>query len=215
MQETKLKYIEYWNKFNTTKKSMQKLYYITRASDFTKDSKKLWSLINKVIKRTKDKGSIISQITIDGMKMSNPEKIANEFSKFYSTLGYNLASQISCEPQSAEHYINKIPRNLNSLVMRSITMQEIENTINSLQNKTSTGHDGISNILLKSIGSSLVFPLHVIFNMSISEGIFPKQMKMAEIILLYKGKDIDLIINYRPISLLITISKLLEKMVYS
>ena len=130
MQETKLKYIEYWNKFNTTKKSMQKLYYITRASDFAKDSKKLWSLINNVIKRTKDKGSIISQITIDGMKMSNPEKIAHEFGKFYSTLGNNLASQISCGPQSAEHYINKIPRNMNSLVMRNITKQEIENTIN-------------------------------------------------------------------------------------
>ena len=214
-KETKLKYIEYQNKLNTTKKSMQKLYYITRASDFAKDSQKLWSLINNVIKRTKDKGSIISQITIDGMKTSNPEKIANEFGKFYSTLGNNLASQISCGPQSAEHYINKIPRNLNSLVMRSITMQEIENTINSLPNKTSSGHDGISNILLKSIGSSLVFPLHVIFNMSISEGIFPKQMKMAEIIPLYKGKDIDLVINYRPISLLTTISKLLEKMVYS
>ena len=90
------------------------------------------------------------------MKTSNPEKIANEFSKFYSTLGNNLALQISCGPQSAEHYVNKIPRNLNSLVMRSITMQEIENTINSLSNKTSSGHDGISNILLKSIGSSLV-----------------------------------------------------------
>ena len=48
MQETTLKYIEYWNKFNTTKQSMQKLYYITRASNFAKDSKKLWSLINNV-----------------------------------------------------------------------------------------------------------------------------------------------------------------------
>ena len=215
MQETKLKYIEYQNKFNTTKKYMQKLYYITRASNFTEDSKTLWSLINNVIKRTKDKGSIISQIIIDGRKTSNPEKIANEFGKFYSTLGNNLALQISCGPQSAEHYIDKIPRNLNSLVMRSITMQEIKNTINSLPNKTSSGHDGISNILLKSIGSNLVFPLHVIFNMSIAEGIFPKQMKMAEIIPLYKGKDIDLVINYRSFSLLITISKLLEKMVYS
>ena len=39
-------------------------------------------------------------------------------------------------------------------------------------------------------------------------------MKQAEVVPLYKGKDMDLVINYRPISLLITISKLLEKVIY-
>ena len=39
-------------------------------------------------------------------------------------------------------------------------------------------------------------------------------MKIAEIIPLYKGKEHDEVINYRPISLLMTISKLLEKIIY-
>ena len=43
---------------------------------------------------------------------------------------------------------------------------------------------------------------------------FPEKMKWAEIIPLYKGKRMDLTINYRPISLLITISKVLEKLIY-
>ena len=40
-------------------------------------------------------------------------------------------------------------------------------------------------------------------------------MKSPEVIPLYKGKDMDLVINYRPISLLITLSKVLEKLIYS
>ena len=45
-------------------------------------------------------------------------------------------------------------------------------------------------------------------------GEFPTMMKKAEVIPLYKGKEFDLVVNYRPISLLLTISKVLEKIVY-
>ena len=43
---------------------------------------------------------------------------------------------------------------------------------------------------------------------------FPECMKIAEVVPLYKGKDREICTNYRPISLLITISKILEKIVY-
>ena len=65
----------------------------------------------------------------------------------------------------------------------------------------------ISNQLLKSLANSISYPLSIIFNQSISEGIYPDQMKIAEVIPLYKGKASDIVINYRPISLLVTISK--------
>ena len=46
------------------------------------------------------------------------------------------------------------------------------------------------------------------------EGKFPTCMKLAEVIPLYKGKSMDQMVNYRPISLLIMLSKLLEKVIY-
>ena len=57
-------------------------------------------------------------------------------------------------------------------------------------------------------------PLERIFNLSLESGIFPNIMKDAEVVPLYKSKEKDLCVNYRPISLLITISKILEKIVY-
>ena len=154
---------------------MQKLYYTTRAKDFAKDSKKLWTLINEIVKKTKHKGSIIPYITIDGIKTSNPTKIANEFGRFYSTLGSTLASQINSGAQSIDTYLNKIPRNLTSLMLSSTTVQEIKKTITPPPNKTSHRHDGISNSLLKMLNQSIALPLCKIFNCSIQEGIFPKQ----------------------------------------
>ena len=53
-----------------------------------------------------------------------------------------------------------------------------------------------------------------VFNKSMTQGEFPTIMKLAEVVPLYKGKEHYLETNYRPISLLTTISKILEKIIY-
>ena len=80
--------------------------------------------------------------------------------------------------------------------------------------KTSSGYDCVSNNLVKSLKNSLLRPLKIIFNRSMKSGIFPNIMKKAEVIPLYKGGERFIASNYHPISLLLTISKLLEKLVY-
>ena len=99
--------------------------------------------------------------------------------------------------------------------MHYCVIHEVEQIILNLPNKTSHGHDKISNKLLKELCKSISLPLCSIFNQSIAEGKFLDNMKLAEVIPLYKGKEFDKVINYRPISLLITILKVLEKAVYT
>ena len=96
----------------------------------------------------------------------------------------------------------------------STTEGEIKKLIENLPNKTSSGYDNINNILLKKLCTSITLPLSYIFNLSISKGIFPTKMKFSETTTLYKGKETYYTNNYRPISLLLTISKLLEKIIY-
>ena len=104
--------------------------------------------------------------------------------------------------------------NTKSLVLNKTNVKEIESLIKKLPNKTSYGHDSISNVMLKQLSASISFPLMIIFNQSIIQGKFPSSMKKAEIIPLFKGKESDQVINYRPISLLVTILKVLEKIMY-
>ena len=101
------------------------------------------------------------------------------------------------------------------MVINPTTTVEIDQIIKNLPNKSSCGHDELSNTMLKALQSSLSFPLCYIINQSLLEGKFPKKMKWAEVIPLYKGKSMDLTINYRPISLLITMSKVAEKVMYT
>ena len=83
-----------------------------------------------------------------------------------------------------------------------------------LPNKDSSGHDNVSNRLLKQLVDSILEPLTTVFNKSLNEGVFPQGMKEADVIPLFKAKEHYLVTNYRPISLLLTVSKLLEKTVY-
>ena len=79
--------------------------------------------------------------------------------------------------------------------------------------KNSCGQDNISTNLLKFIIDPLLIPISHIFNLSFKSGFIPTTLKTAKCVPIYKSGDMQDFSNYRPISLLSTFSKLLEKIV--
>ena len=212
--EDRKEYSEYRNVFNNLKRNLKAQYYQRKCDQFKNNAKKLWALINDTIRKVKHKGSIIPYIKIDGKLNYTLKDIANGFGRFYSSLGSSLAQQIVPGTTTVKDYINQIPRQRDGMVMRKTTPMKLDAIIKKLPNKASHGHDDVSNVMLKALRTSIVFPLCHIFNHSIMEGKFPTRMKLAEVIPFYKGKSMDQMVNYRPISLLIMLSKLLEKIIY-
>ena len=149
----------------------------------------MWQLINSTISKNKHNGSIILSITVDGLQKSLPKAVANSFGEFYSHLGSSLANQITPSKIDIETYIKRIHRNENSMFLNYTSKDEIESVVKSLPNKVSSRYDQISNNLLKQLSSSILYPLEIIFNQSIQQGIFLMLMKKVEVIPLYKGKD--------------------------
>ena len=94
------------------------------------------------------------------------------------------------------------------------SVEEVSNLINALKPKNSSGYDDISNRLLKELHPVIIEPLTDIINRSLHQGTFPDDMKQSDTIPLYKAKERYYTTNYRPISLLLTMSKILEKIVY-
>ena len=190
------------------------LYYSQKEEAFKKNTKELWKLINSTISKQKNSGSIIPHITVEGLKITNGQEIANTFAKHCAKIGANLASLIKKGTKSITDYLNEIPRLLNNITLDVITCKEVEKEIDGLPNKSSSGCDNVSNLLLKSLKTSITYPLQIIFPQSLQTGVFPEKMKEAEVVPLYKKKETDKVINYCPISLLMTVSKLLEKLMY-
>ena len=101
------------------------------------------------------------------------------------------------------------------MYVHKILNKEITNHINQLDSKKSAGHDGFTAKFLKVSSPIIVDSLTEIFNNSISTGNYPDEMKIAKCIPIYKkGKRNDPS-NYRPISILSTINKIFEKILYT
>ena len=86
-------------------------------------------------------------------------------------------------------------------------------SVKSLQDKKTPDLNGISTNFLKKIIFQIIKPLHHIFSLSFEKGIFPSQLKTAKVIPIFKNGDKSIMDNYRPISLLSTFSKIIEKIV--
>ena len=81
-----------------------------------------------------------------------------------------------------------------------------------MNQKKSQDIEGISIELLEYISTAISTPLSHIFNLSLSTGIFPSKLKTSRTVPIHKTGHADLCDNYRPISLLSTPSKILEKL---
>jgi potassium voltage-gated channel Eag-related subfamily H protein 8 len=92
--------------------------------------------------------------------------------------------------------------------------EEIRKIISSFAAKKSTGHDGISMSLLKSISGAISLTRAKVINISLVTGQVPDAMKLTKVIPLFKAKNTEHFTNYRPISLLPICSKILEKIVH-
>ncbi len=76
--------------------------------------------------------------------------------------------------------------------------------------KTSTGPDGIPQLLLKNLAQQLAHPLGCLFRLCIASGRVPQQWKVATVVPIFKSGDPFNPSNYRPVSLTSSVSRLFE-----
>ena len=212
------------NLLKTTYNKSRNLYY--RAVRMTKiqyfqnnlikvknDVKGTWNIINSVLGRKK--GKQLFKLKIDDEEIKNETKIANKFNDYFSNVADNLVKRIPVKKSRKRfnEYLGK--KNTKSLFLNPTDPIEIVKILKSLKSKTSSGWDNVPQKVIKRSPLKVVIILSHIFNLSMSEGVFPEKMKLAKVIPIFKkGSKLD-VSNYRPISLLPVFSKILERLVYN
>ena len=104
--------------------------------------------------------------------------------------------------------------NKESIFLTPTDQQQIHSIILNIKD-SAPGHDGLSTKVINPVIETLLPPLTYITNLSFTEGVFPHELKIAQVLPLYKNSDPMLFNKYRPISILPFFSKLFERLMYN
>ena len=168
-----------------------------------KDSKKFWKAVKSL---NKSKQSIPTLYHDDVVACDDADK-ANLLCSFFSSCFNQSCALISPSPNHPLRF--SFPDDL------LCNESEVFDLLATLDTTTANGQDGISARMLKSVAASITPSLTKLFNVSLMTGCIPTQWKKSMVVPIPKNSNTSSPTNYRPISLLPIVSKLLERHVYS
>ena len=172
-----------------------------------------WKTLTTIIGRVNDKSNLVSVFKINNVQVTDNTTISNGFCDFFAEIGKTYSDKIGRANKSSLDYLGN-NRNKQTIFLSPTDPNEIHKIVTSLKTKNSSGHDGFSTKFIKHIITSISEPLTLIANKSMEEGLVPTDMKLAKVVPIFKSKDSKLFNNYRPISLLPSISKIMEKIMH-
>ena len=187
-------------------------YYQKEFEKFKGDIKKTWRMINSILNRNRKVNNFPSYIVGPNGKITDKQLIVNELNNYFCSIGQVLADSIPPSSRTYSHYLKK--QITSSFSFSMVDSETVLKILNQFKPKSSKGLDGISMKVLKSVSSVILEPLTLLINQSLMSNTFPSKLKIAKIMPLLKKPNIFKPDNFRPISLLPCISKIIEKCVF-
>ena len=199
------------NKVNIELRNAKKEYYSSKIAGQKFNPKKAWKSINNLLGR-QNKPTVVNEINLGEKNFTTPKDIAEGFNDYFSNIGPDLASKIDTSNYNFETYTKTAESEF--AAFQPVTVSHVCRLLHGLSSNKATGIDKISCKIIKIAAPAISDSLTFIFNQAITLSSFPNEWKMARVIPLYKNGQRNIPGNYRPISVLPAISKIMERIMY-
>ena len=211
-EDSYLKYKIYRNLYYKLCRLSKILYYRNEFYEAKNSVREKWRVSNEIMGRVPKRGG---NHKIGPLKnCSNNLDMANAFQNYFMNVAPDLAKKIPQTDKSFLSYMPDIDANIKPLdLSREVSTVAIDIIIRKMKNKSSFSHDFMSNKMLKACREPLLKPLAHLVSLSLKLGYVPPEWKRAKIFPIHKKDSVDSLSHYRPISLLPSVSKVIEKVV--
>ena len=199
------------NRVNIALRHAKAEYYRNKIAQQNNNPKEAWKTINDLLGRSSNDPTV-NELKINDSNITSTEEIANAFNECFTKIGPKLANFID----DSNTLFNKFVKAAGSRMARFklVSVGKVVKLLNCSSNCKATGLDKISGKILKVATSTIAPSLTHIFNHGLISSCFPYEWKMARLIPIHKKGPRNLTENYRPISILPAISKIMERIMY-
>lgn len=192
-------FLKYKKVYGLVIKAAKLKYYNARLA-VTNRNRANWNVINE-LRGHPAKANII-----------NSDIHANTFNQYYCSIGRKLTEKIA-QDQDPISFLNL--NTSENLVLSDTNVLEVIDVVREIgrRNRNASGLDSMSVRIIENLPVTVLDSFVQCINECFQVGHFPECLKTALVIPISKGSDIDSPTNFRPISLLPTVSKIIEKIV--
>ena len=174
------------------------------------NSRLLW----KALKKLSPSGKVKS--VPNDLKASRDE--ANLFNKHFVSIASTIVNNNQPATPDLSHiesFVNDRKPSTANFEIPLLDVNSLDKLTKSLPSNVATSLDGMSAPLLKLISPAILESLTKVVNRSIQSGACPSVLKLAQVTPVHKSRQASDPNNFRPISVLPIISKLLERHIYT
>lgn len=201
-------------------KGAKKLFLMNEISEAKQDSKKLWRILSGLgyRQKVKSKDSKIS-LKINGQLMTDQKKVVNCLNEFFITVGENFVKELPAQSDLYEDNLVKEYYDNCGVAFGGFSFNKIKETtvykkLSELKCKKATGLDNIPAKFIKDAAHFITPMVTHILNLSICQNKVPAEFKQANNFPLFKKGSRLECNNYRPVSILSSLSKIFEKILF-
>lgn len=131
-----------------------------------------------------------------------------QFNNFFTSVASKLQQKVRHSPKTPADFL--LNQNSKTFFINPTTPEEVSDIISKMKNGKSSGPNSIPITILKLVKKEILEPLAHLINLSFSTGSFPSHFKTAKVIPIFKSNSRLSCSDYRPISLLSNINKIIE-----
>lgn len=135
----------------------------------------------------------------------------NHFNDFFSNITDHIVCKVPNSDTDPLTFLNNVIKPNSAFSFREVSFNNVRDVLNQLSNKRSRDIYGLNVRLLRSVKNEILAPLTKLINLCLERGVFPDVLKAACVVPVFKKGNPGQPENYRPISLLPVVSKVLEK----
>ena len=218
-QESSLEEQNAWSKFkslrnkvNNRKKNDEHLFKKEKVNENIEDFSKTWSTIKQFME-WKAIGTP-NQLLVDNKLVKKASEVAELMNEFFISKVDNLRKNFVAQNRSFDGCRKAMDSKKCRLSLEFVSLKKVEQIIKNLKSSKAVAADGLDSYSIKISAKIIAVPIHHIITLSIMQRRFPESWKYAKVLPLHKkGCQLERK-NYRPVSILSPVSKILERVIH-